>query len=173
MSKPAETEQSKESSEILVLDDEHSIRWVLERTLSQAGYIPHLATDVPEARQHLGKHSIRLALVDINLPGQDGLSFAREILEEYPSLMIIVMTGQSTMYNTVEAMKAGVFDYVTKPFDIDEIEELVKRALRVPLNTREITRIKSRKKKNAICLQGKVKLCMISIRQLAESLLLI
>ena len=50
MSKPAETEQSKESSKILVLDDEHSIRWVLERTLSQAGYIPHLATDVPEAR---------------------------------------------------------------------------------------------------------------------------
>ena len=148
MSKPAETEQSKESSKILVLDDEHSIRWVLERTLSQAGYIPHLATDVPEARQHLGKHSIRLALVDINLPGQDGLSFAREILEEYPSLMIIVMTGQSTMYNTVEAMKAGVFDYVTKPFDIDEIEELVKRALRVPLNTREITRIKSRKKED-------------------------
>ena len=109
MSKPAETEQSKESSKILVLDDEHSIRWVLERTLSQAGYIPHLATDVPEARQHLGKHSIRLALVDINLPGQDGLSFAREILEEYPSLMIIVMTGQSTMYNTVEAMKSGGF----------------------------------------------------------------
>ena len=62
--------------------------------------------------------------------------------------MIIVMTGQSTMYNTVEAMKAGVFDYVTKPFDIDEIEELVKRALRVPLNTREITRIKSRKKED-------------------------
>jgi len=47
MSKPAETKQSKESSKILVLDDEHSIRWVLERTLSQAGYIPHLATDVP------------------------------------------------------------------------------------------------------------------------------
>ena len=106
------------------MDDEHSIRWVLERTLSQAGYIPHLATDVPEARQHLGKHSIRLSLVDINLPGQDGLSFAREILKEFPSLMIIVMTGQSTMYNTVEAMKARVFDYVTKPFDIDEIEEL-------------------------------------------------
>ena len=101
MSKPAETKQSKESSKILVLDDEHSIRWVLERTLSQTGYIPHLAKDVPEARQHLGKHSIRLALVDINLPGQDGLSFACEILEEYPSLMIIVMTGQSTMYNTV------------------------------------------------------------------------
>lgn len=56
------------------------------------------------------------------------------------------MTSQSTMYNKVKAMKAGVFDYVTESFDIDEIEELVKRALRVPLNTREITRTKSRKK---------------------------
>jgi len=56
------------------------------------------------------------------------------------------MTGQSTMYNTVEAMKAGAFDYVAKPFNIDEIEELVKRALRVPLSTPETKRIKSGKK---------------------------
>ena len=109
MSKPAETEQSKQSSHFLILDDELSIRWVLERTLSQSGYIPNLATDVPDARQLLRKHSIRFAFIDINLPGQGGLSFAREILKEYPSLMIISMTGQSTMYNTVEAMKSGCF----------------------------------------------------------------
>ena len=146
MSKQEKIEQSKESSQILVLDDEHSIRWVLERTLSQAGYIPHLAADVLEARPLLQKHPIRLAFVDINLPGKDGLSFTREILKEFPSLLTIVMTGQSTMYNTVEAMKAGAFDYVAKPFNIDEIEELVKRALRVPLSTPETKRIKSGKK---------------------------
>jgi len=137
MIKQAITELSQESSQILVLDDEHSIRWVMERTLSQAGYVPHLAEDVSEARQLLRKHSIRLAFVDINLPGQDGLSFTREILKEFSSLLIIVMTGQSTMYNTVEAMKSGAFDFVTKPFNIDEIEELVKCALQVPLNKTE------------------------------------
>ncbi|MCH2265259.1 MAG: sigma-54 dependent transcriptional regulator [SAR324 cluster bacterium] len=137
MSKLREPKQNKEPFQILVLDDEHSIRWVLERTLAQAGYIPHLAADAPAARQLLRKHSIRLALVDINLPGQDGLSFTREILQEYPYLLTIVMTGQSTMFNTVEAMKAGAFDYVAKPFNIDEIEELVKCALRVPLITSE------------------------------------
>ena len=79
----------------------------------------------------------------------DGLSFTREILKEYPSLLTIVMTGQSTMYNTVEAMKAGAFDYVAKPFNIDEIEELVKRALRVPLRNPE--------KKETICLLGKAR----------------
>ena len=128
-----ETELNKEPIHILVLDDEYSIRWVLERTLTQAGYTPHLASNAPEARQLLRKHSIRLALVDINLPGLDGLSFTREILLEYPLLLTIVMTGQNTMYNTVEAMKAGAFDYVAKPFDIEEIEELVKSALSVPL----------------------------------------
>ena len=146
MSKQEIIEQNKESSQILVLDDEHSIRWVLERTLSQAGYIPHLAADVLEARPLLQKHPIRLAFVDINLPGKDGLSFTREILKEFPSLLTIVMTGQSTMYNTVEAMKAGAFDYVAKPFNIDEIEDLVKRALRVPPSTPETKRIKSGKK---------------------------
>ena len=146
MSKQEIIEQSKESSQILVLDDEYSIRWVLERTLSQAGYIPHLAADVLEARPLLQKHPIRLAFVDINLPGKDGLSFTREILKEFPSLLTIVMTGQSTMYNTVEAMKAGAFDYVAKPFNIDEIEELVKRALRVPLSNLETKRIKSGEK---------------------------
>ena len=157
MSKLMETEQHKESFHILVLDDEHSIRWVLERTLAQAGYTPHLAADAPEARQLLRKYSIRLALVDINLPGMDGLSFTREILKEYPSLLTIVMTGQSTMYNTVEAMKAGAFDYVAKPFNIDEIEELVKRALRVPLRNPETKRIKSGKKgDNLLAGQSKV-----------------
>ena len=142
MSKIMETEPNKEPFHILVLDDEHSIRWVLERTLTQAGYIPHLATDAPEARQLLRKHAIRLALVDINLPGLDGLSFTREILQEYPYLLTIVMTGQSTMYNTVEAMKAGAFDYVAKPFNIDEIEKLVKSALSVPLLTSESNGLK-------------------------------
>ena len=139
------TLQNRKAFHILVLDDEQSIRWVLERTLTQAGYTPHLAANAPEARQLLRKYPIRLALIDINLPGLDGLSFTREILKEYQSLLTIVMTGQSTMYNTVEAMKAGAFDYVAKPFNIDEIEELVKSALRVPLNSPESAEVKKAK----------------------------
>ncbi|MBS1255757.1 MAG: DNA-binding transcriptional regulator NtrC [Deltaproteobacteria bacterium] len=145
MSKRPENKHSKEQTQILVLDDEPSIRWVMERTLTQAGYVPHLAADAPEAGQLLKNHSIRLAFVDINLPGQDGLSFTREILKKYPSLLTIVMTGESTMYNTVEAMKSGVFDYLSKPFNIEEIEELVNRALRVPVNINSAAGLKSRK----------------------------
>ena len=123
--------------QILILDDEQSIRWVLEKTLSQVGYITYLAKNASEARQILKKHNIRLAIVDINLPGIDGISFTREILQDYPSLLTILMTGQSTVYTTVEAMKAGAFDYVAKPFNIDEIEELVARAQRVPIDNKD------------------------------------
>ena len=145
MFKKPENKQIHEQTQILVLDDEPSIRWVMDQTLSQGGYIPRLAADAPEARQLLKNYSIRLAFVDINLPGQDGLSFTREMLKKYPSLLTIVMTGESTMYTTVEAMKSGVFDYLPKPFNIEEIEELVRRALRVPLKIKGSIGTKSEK----------------------------
>jgi len=137
MSLILEKEQNTDLFHILILDDEQSIRWVLERTLTQAGYITYLAENALEARKILQKHSIRLAIIDINLPGMDGISFTREILQTYPSLLTIVMTGQSTVYTTVEAMKAGAFDYVAKPFNIDEIEELVGRAQRIPIDKKD------------------------------------
>ena len=145
MVKKTKNKQIQEQTQILVLDDEPSIRWVMDRTLSQGGYIPRLAADADEARHLLKNHSIRLAFVDINLPGQDGLSFTREMLKKYPSILTIVMTGESTMYTTVEAMKSGIFDYLPKPFNIEEIEELVRRALRVPLKIKRSEGTKSEK----------------------------
>ena len=133
--------QKTDLFQILILDDEQSIRWVLEQTLNQAGYITHLAENVSEARKMLQKHPIRLAIVDINLPGIDGISFTREILKNYPSLLTILMTGQSTFYTTVEAMKAGAFDYVAKPFNINEIEELVERAHRIPVDKKDTSSV--------------------------------
>ena len=129
------------TNNILVLDDEYSIRWVLEQTLTEAGYTTYLAENVSEARIILQKHHIRLALIDIHLPEIDGISFTREILKKHPSLITIVMTGQSTVYSTVEAMKAGAFDYIAKPFNIEEIEELVEKALRIPIEVRETNNI--------------------------------
>tara|TARA_B100000945_G_scaffold312301_1_gene306691 strand:- start:333 stop:1775 length:1443 start_codon:yes stop_codon:yes gene_type:complete len=145
MLEQSKNKQNLNQTQILVLDDEPSIRWVMERTLSQSGYIALLAADASEARNLLKKHSIRLAFVDINLPGQDGLSFTREMLKKYPSILTIVMTGESTMHTTVEAMKSGVFDYLPKPFNIEEIEELVRRAMRVPIKIKGSRGIKSGK----------------------------
>ena len=117
---------------LLVLDDEQSIRWVLKKTLIRCGYSVHLAQDVKEAMEVLDRNPIRLALVDINLPDQNGISFTRKLLEKHSNLITLVMTAQGTMYNTIESMKAGAFDFITKPFDIHQIVKLVRDALKVP-----------------------------------------
>ncbi|MGK5095309.1 sigma-54 dependent transcriptional regulator [Deltaproteobacteria bacterium TL4] len=116
------------ATHLLVIDDEQSIRWVLEKTLSRMGYILHLADSAEQGWELLQQHPIEIALIDLNLPGEDGLSSMKKFLKKDPNLLIFIMTGQSTMRNTVEAMKNGAFDYITKPFDIDEIEELVEEA---------------------------------------------
>ena len=131
MSAVPESSSEANPEHLLVLDDEKSIRWVLERTLTQSGYHVPLATDASEAHHLLNQYPIRLALVDINLPDQDGISFTQNVSTQFPKLMTIVMTGQGTMHNTIEAMKAGAFEFVTKPFDILQIEELGRQALKV------------------------------------------
>jgi two-component system nitrogen regulation response regulator GlnG len=112
---------------VLILDDEKSIRWVLEKTLTRANATPHLAATPTEAREILAQSPIDMAFIDINLQHESGLDFTREILQAYPSLLVTIMTGQNTMFHTVEAMKSGAYEYVSKPFDIQEIEEILQR----------------------------------------------
>ena len=131
MSAVPESLSEENPEHILEQHQEKSIRWELERTLTQYGYLEQLATDASEAHHLLNQYPIRLALVDINLPDQDGISFTQNVSTQFPKLMTIVMTGQGTMHNTIEAMKAGAFEFVTKPFDILQIEELVRQALKV------------------------------------------
>ncbi len=118
----------KDRIDILVLDDEASIRWVIEKTLAGSGHRLRFAEDAEQARMLASKHHIDLALVDINLPGDDGFSFLQSQRSANPEMLVAVITGQSTMQNAITAMKLGAFDYLTKPFDIDEIESLVENA---------------------------------------------
>ncbi len=114
--------------DILVLDDEASIRWVIEKTLAGSGHTLRFAASAEEAGEVVNSHAVDLALVDINLPGDDGFSFLQAQKTRQPDLLVAVITGEGTMDNAVTAMKLGAFDYLTKPFDIDEIESLVQRA---------------------------------------------
>ncbi len=119
------------SIQILIIDDEQSIRWVLEQTLSRLGYTPHLTESAEDARKIMESTAIDIAFIDINLPGQDGLSFMEDALKQCPDLLAIVITGQSTMYNTITAMKLGAYDYLAKPFDIEDVETLIEQATQV------------------------------------------
>jgi two-component system nitrogen regulation response regulator GlnG len=116
--------------QILVLDDEESIRWVIGKTITEPGCRLHFADSAEAATALMASAPIDFALVDINLPGEDGLSFLERQRQLHPDLLLAVITGESTMHNAVTAMKLGAFDYLTKPFDIEEIEGLAQRAVR-------------------------------------------
>jgi two-component system nitrogen regulation response regulator GlnG len=113
---------------ILVVDDEESIRWVIRKTFSGSEYHLSFAASAEEATRLVKNEPVEFVLVDINLPGDDGLTFLQQQKTLHPELLMAVITGQSTMHNTVTAMKLGAFDFIAKPFDIDEIESLFKRA---------------------------------------------
>lgn len=116
-------------STILIADDELSIRTILQKSLEKKGYKVICAQNGSEALSLLMQAPIDVGIVDIRMPGISGLELLKR-QKNYPSKpSLFVMTAQDTMENAVESMKCGAVDYIVKPFDLDEIAILVKRAL--------------------------------------------
>lgn len=113
---------------VLVVDDEESIRWVLSKALTRQGLHVDVADCGESARVFLGNHQYDLAMIDIKMPDISGLDLLDEILINHPTLFIIMMTAESSMQNAVEAMKRGAYDYITKPFDLDALEAIIRKA---------------------------------------------
>ncbi|MDH3283767.1 MAG: sigma-54 dependent transcriptional regulator [Acidobacteriota bacterium] len=121
---------ANQGASVLVVDDEEVILDVLGHLLGQrGGYDVHLATDGLEARQVIGRTPIDLVLLDLMLPGTDGLSLLRRFKSDDPDREVIMMTAHGSVETAVEAMKAGAFHYLTKPFQNDEVILLVETAL--------------------------------------------
>jgi two-component system nitrogen regulation response regulator GlnG len=129
---------------VLIVDDESDIRWVLNRLLKEKKLDVVEAGDGRRALDLLLNEDFSLALLDINIPEKDGLEVLTELKESGIVTPVIIMTAQSTMQNAIEAMKRGAFDYITKPFDIDEIDLLVGRALEFKGLKREVVSLKER-----------------------------
>lgn len=127
---------------ILIADDEESIRTILSRAMEGRGHSTLKAATGNIALDYLKTRPVDVAFVDIRMPGISGL----EILNhqgEFPSRpAIFVITAQDTMENTIEAMKRGAFDYLTKPFDLDELAILVDRALETRRLREELASLK-------------------------------
>ncbi|MBI5492717.1 MAG: sigma-54-dependent Fis family transcriptional regulator [Deltaproteobacteria bacterium] len=113
----------------LIADDDESILWVLEKFFAEKGVAVVKARDGSEAARLLKGPGLSLAVIDINMPGKDGLQALKEAKEAGCDTAIIIMTAESTMKNTLEAMKRGAFDYITKPFDLSELDAIAGRAL--------------------------------------------
>lgn len=114
---------------ILVVDDEEDTRNLLADILKRGGYAVSVLPDGPSAIEEASKNLFNLVFVDLKMPGMDGIEVIKQIRKIKPDLMIILLTGYGTIDSAVRAMKAGAYDYITKPFQIDEILMMAKRAL--------------------------------------------
>lgn len=115
---------------ILIVDDEPDIREVLEEYLVAQGYMALCAENAETARSLAARHPIDLALLDIHLPGEDGLSLARHLRERYASIAIVMLTSAAAVVDRIVGLEMGADDYVSKPFDPRELLARIKSVLR-------------------------------------------
>ena len=131
---------------VLIVDDDESILWVLQRMFKDKKIETAEARDGKAALDMLKSQDFSIAIMDIRMPEKDGLDVLKEIKEAGCQIPIIIMTAQGTMKNALEAMKHGAFDYITKPFDIGELEIIVDRALEHRKLKQEVSNLKDRLK---------------------------
>ncbi len=117
------------SKRILIVDDEPSIRKVLTAHLRKFGYEVETAEDGAEAITHLSRDPYHLVVTDLKMPRVDGMELLAWIATQQPGLPVIMITAHGTVATAVEALKRGAFDYVTKPFDRDELRAAIEKAL--------------------------------------------
>ncbi|MGB6450107.1 MAG: nitrogen regulation protein NR(I) [Steroidobacteraceae bacterium] len=121
---------SAPSLNVWLIDDDASIRWVLERALRNGGMLPRTFESAEPALTALRSDSPDVLITDIRMHGQSGLDLLKKIRDTRPALPVIVMTAYADLGNAVSAYESGAFEYLPKPFDIDQAVDLVRRAAR-------------------------------------------
>jgi two-component system nitrogen regulation response regulator GlnG len=115
---------------IWIVDDDRSIRWVLEKSLDKAGLDSESFDSGDAMLQRLAVRQPDALISDIRMPGIDGLELLSTISERYPALPVIIMTAHSDLSSAVKSYKKGAYEYLPKPFDVNEAVAVVKRALK-------------------------------------------
>ncbi|MDZ4100039.1 MAG: response regulator, partial [Methylophilaceae bacterium] len=116
----------------LVIDDETDIRELLVLTLERMGIATYSAANVDDAKFMLTQRNYALCLTDMRLPDGNGLDLVKHINTFYPGLPVAVITAYGSADNAVSALKAGAFDYLSKPISLNQLRPLVESALKLP-----------------------------------------
>lgn len=114
---------------IWVVDDDQSIRWVLERALQREGFTVRTFEKADDCLTALEQEQPKVLLSDIRMPGTDGLAMMAQVRDRFPALPVVIMTAYSDLESAVSAFQGGAFEYLAKPFDLDNAVQLVRRAV--------------------------------------------
>ncbi|MCP4268124.1 MAG: sigma-54-dependent Fis family transcriptional regulator [Candidatus Brocadiaceae bacterium] len=129
---------------ILVVDDEDTIRFCLQEALEVEGYKVYTEENGENSLKLIKKVIPDLIVLDLKMPGMNGLDLLREIKSHDQNILVILLTGHATVDTAVNAMKAGAFDYLQKPFKMDHIKVVVERALSTQSLMREVSRLRAK-----------------------------
>lgn len=132
---------------ILVVDDEHLIRWSLEQNLKKQGYDVQTAPTGEDALRLLREDPPELVLLDVQLPGMNGLQVLEKIKEIDEEIIVIMVTALGVLETAVKAMRMGAHDYLNKPFNLDEMAIVIKKALETGALKREVAHLRGEQTK--------------------------
>lgn len=160
-------------NKLLVVDDEHLIRWSLEQNLKKQGYEVVTAGSGEDALRLVREEQPDLVLLDIQLPGISGIDVLEKIKDHDDDIIVIMVTANSGLENAVNAMRLGAFDYISKPFNLDELSIVVKKALETSDLKQEVVRLRSETRKygppNIIGESRQIKYLMEMLDKVARS----
>ncbi len=114
---------------ILVVDDDPAVRSVVSRKMQSDGYECVVATDGRDAIEKANEQEFDIVLLDIKMPGPSGMEVLPQLVEKHPDVCVVMITAIIDTQTAVEAMKLGAYDYVTKPFNLDDLGLRVEKAL--------------------------------------------
>ncbi|SHJ11912.1 two component, sigma54 specific, transcriptional regulator, Fis family [Malonomonas rubra DSM 5091] len=130
-------------NKILVVDDEHLIRWSLDQNLKKQGYDVVTAGSGEEAMRLVQEESPDLMLLDVQLPGMNGMEVLEKVKETEEDIIVIMVTALGVLETAVKAMRLGAYDYINKPFNLDELAIVIKKALETQELKREVAQLRS------------------------------
>jgi len=128
---------------ILVVDDEEHMCWALERAMRQEGYQVFTATRGRQGLDLIREEAPSLMILDLKMPEMDGMEVLQRAKEMHPKLPVIILTAHGTIETAIEAMKIGAADFITKPFDLDELKIVIKKALMISQLVTEVSFLRS------------------------------
>ncbi len=123
---------------ILIVEDDNTIRVTVGNFLARQGFDVEVAEDGAQALAFLKERSFSLVLLDLRLPDMNGLDILAKIKESDDQPLVVIMTAYPEVRTAVAALKAGAYDYINKPFDLEDLQELIRRACETQRLRREV-----------------------------------